>query len=104
MRHHRTDGAAILEEGAIAVLLFTASRHKILDHQFTGRNKIGRLFKAAYQLFAAVHPPGLGLGIINEMLLNGRLEDEWKITIDGLQILHLFREPRLRNQYSKLLG
>ena len=83
---HAADRLAVPAEGAVGELLLASAGNQLLDHDLALAGDVGRLLEQLCQLLSAVRPPGLGLGGVEELLLDARLERERRLAVDLVEL------------------
>src|SRR6266550_2673390 len=93
---HAGERAAFFEKRAVGELLFSAAGNEILDHDLAWADVRGSTLEELTELCAIVRPPGLGLCRVDEVFLDGRLDGEWPVDRNLVQLLTTAGVPRLR--------
>src|SRR5438067_13224116 len=91
---HAAEGPPVLEECAVGKLVSTVAGDKLLDHDLPGPNQLQRLLETVGELRPTVGSPGLDLGGVDEMLLDGRLDRQRELAFDLVQLARVARPPR----------
>src|SRR5207253_7755238 len=98
---HPSHRRSRLEEGAVRELMGTITGDVVLDHHLTPVDDLRRSLEEVKQFCPAVRLPGLGLGGVEEVLFDRRLDRERERGIDSVEVAGVFRVPCPRDRYTK---
>ena len=98
---HPSHRLSRLEEGAVGELMGTITGDVVLDHHLTPVDDLRRSLEEVKQFCPGVRLPGLGLGGVEEVLFDRRLDRERERGIDSVQVAGVFRVPGPRDRYPE---
>src|SRR5215472_180623 len=100
---HAGQCPAIPEEGAVGILLLSASRDHLLDNDLVFLDDLSGSSETVDKVYPGVGTPGLCTARVKEVLLDRGLDDHRAWYVDGGQVRYRAREPRSRYGNAKPL-
>src|SRR4051794_35284307 len=90
---HARDRPAGAEKGTVRILFAAAAGYQLLHDDLAVTNDVRGPTECGGQLNAVIRAPGLHASRIEEVLLDGGLDDQRAIELDGSHIRIRAREP-----------